>query len=153
MYLGIFETAISKRKLPKCWYNYLQPISLYLNGQFTTISYLNRIALLAVLIKKLSIDQSFFTKSKMEDKKLEDRANLVIPNGMYGHQSIKRFLPLNWPQFYQKAEGCHLWDVDGKKYIDYLCAYGPIILGKSNLNHIFNSYFKLAWSILIKTCH
>ena len=80
----------------------------------------------------------------MEDKKLEDRANLVIPNGMYGHQSIKRFLPLNWPQFYQKAEGCHLWDVDGKKYIDYLCAYGPIILGKSNLNHIFNSYFKLA---------
>ena len=67
----------------------------------------------------------------MEDKKLRQRADLVIPNGMYGHQGT-RFLPSNWPQFYQKAKGCHLWDLDGRKYTDLLCAYGPIILGYGN---------------------
>merc|ERR1711971_380635 len=69
--------------------------------------------------------------SNMEDQKLKERAKLVIPNGMYGHQGT-RFLPSNWPQFYQKAEDCYLWDVDGKKYIDYLCGYGPIVLGYGN---------------------
>ena len=79
--------------------------------------------------------------SSMEDQKLKERAKLVIPNGIYGHQGT-RFLPSNWPQFYQKAEDCYLWDVDGKKYIDYLCGYGPIILGKV-LSEEFWSEFRL----------
>lgn len=79
--------------------------------------------------------------SSMEDQKLKERAKLVIPNGMYGHQGT-RFLPSNWPQFYQKAEDCYLWDVDGKKYIDYLCGYGPIVLGKI-LSKEFWSEFRL----------
>jgi len=31
--------------------------------------------------------------------------------------------------YLQKAKGCHLWDVDGNRYLDYRMAFGPIILG------------------------
>jgi len=33
------------------------------------------------------------------------------------------------PVFIQKGEGCHVTDVDGNSYIDYVCSYGPLILG------------------------
>jgi glutamate-1-semialdehyde 2,1-aminomutase len=33
------------------------------------------------------------------------------------------------PIFFTKAQGAHLWDVDGNIYIDYLLGYGPMILG------------------------
>ncbi|MCK7506380.1 MAG: aminotransferase class III-fold pyridoxal phosphate-dependent enzyme [Desulfobacterales bacterium] len=33
--------------------------------------------------------------------------------------------------YVEKAKGAYLWDVDGKKYIDYRMAFGPIILGHS----------------------
>jgi glutamate-1-semialdehyde 2,1-aminomutase len=34
-----------------------------------------------------------------------------------------------FPQFFRRAEGARLWDVDGNEYIDYLCAFGPNLLG------------------------
>lgn len=33
------------------------------------------------------------------------------------------------PLYMQRAHGAYIWDVAGKRYIDYLAAYGPIILG------------------------
>ncbi|WNQ12135.1 glutamate-1-semialdehyde 2,1-aminomutase [Paenibacillus aurantius] len=36
------------------------------------------------------------------------------------------------PVFMQKANGAYFWDVDGNRYIDYLAAYGPIILGHAH---------------------
>jgi glutamate-1-semialdehyde 2,1-aminomutase len=62
------------------------------------------------------------------DEALRERARRVIPNGMYGHQSVAR-LPEGYPQFFSHGEGSHVWDVDGNEYIDYMCAYGPIVLG------------------------
>lgn len=56
------------------------------------------------------------------------RAERVIPNGMYGHQSV-RLLPEGFPQFFERASGATLWDVDGKAYLDYLCGYGPNLFG------------------------
>jgi glutamate-1-semialdehyde 2,1-aminomutase len=47
---------------------------------------------------------------------------------MYGHQNA-RHLPPEYPQFFAKGEGSHIWDVDGNEYIDFMCSYGPIILG------------------------
>ena len=70
-------------------------------------------------------------EESMDTEKLKNRAKRVIPNGMYGHQSVTN-LPDNYPQYYSKANGCKLWDVEGKEYIDYLCAYGPNILGYAN---------------------
>jgi len=47
---------------------------------------------------------------------------------MYGHQSTG-LLPDVFPQFFTRAEGVRLWDADGNEYIDYMCAFGPNLLG------------------------
>ena len=31
------------------------------------------------------------------------------------------------PPFIERAQGCRMWDMDGKEYIDYRCSLGPII--------------------------
>ena len=36
------------------------------------------------------------------------------------------------PVFMKSAKGAHFFDVDGNRYIDYLCAYGPIITGHAH---------------------
>ena len=61
-----------------------------------------------------------------------ERATKVIPAGVYGHlgPAEGQFIPVNrWPRFSEKAQGTYFWDVDGNKYIDYMCAYGPNVLG------------------------
>lgn len=62
------------------------------------------------------------------DLDLKRRAQQVLPNGVYGHEST-RLLPETYPQFFSKAEGAYLWDADGNKYLDFMCAYGPNLLG------------------------
>lgn len=59
---------------------------------------------------------------------LRERAQKVIPGGMYGHESTK-LLPADFPQFFDRAEAARIWDADGNEYIDYMCAYGPNLLG------------------------
>jgi len=36
------------------------------------------------------------------------------------------------PFFTQRAKGSRLWDVDGNEYIDYVCSWGPMILGHAS---------------------
>ncbi len=62
------------------------------------------------------------------DGSLRARARSVIPGGMYGHQNAGR-LPAGLPQFMAGGEGCRVRDVDGNEYIDFMCSYGPIVLG------------------------
>jgi glutamate-1-semialdehyde 2,1-aminomutase len=62
------------------------------------------------------------------DRALRERAEAVIPNGMYGHQSVHA-LPDNFPQFFARAKGARLWDADGNEYLDFMCGYGPNLLG------------------------
>ena len=62
------------------------------------------------------------------DTALRERARAVIPGGMYGHLSVNT-LPAEYPQFYQRADGAHVWDVDGNEYVDFMCSFGPILLG------------------------
>lgn len=63
-----------------------------------------------------------------KDRELRDRAARVIPGGMYGHQSAAA-LPQGYPQFFSHAEGPWIWDVDGNRYLDFMCAYGPQLFG------------------------
>ncbi|MBS0518757.1 MAG: aminotransferase class III-fold pyridoxal phosphate-dependent enzyme, partial [Proteobacteria bacterium] len=65
------------------------------------------------------------------DTALRKRAQRVIPGGMFGHLNVAR-LPPGYPQFFARAEGATLWDVDGNAYIDFMCAYGPMVLGYGN---------------------
>ena len=60
------------------------------------------------------------------------RATKVIPSGVYGHLGPAEgcFVPVEaFPLFGSKANGAYFWDADGNKFIDYMCAYGPNILG------------------------
>ena len=66
------------------------------------------------------------------DNELRERAAQVIPGGMYGHMSVLRRMPPEYPQYFERADGCRLWDVDGNEYIDYMCSYGPMIAGYGN---------------------
>ena len=36
------------------------------------------------------------------------------------------------PLFISKAKGSRIWDVDGNKYLDYVCSWGANILGSAN---------------------
>ncbi len=61
-----------------------------------------------------------------------ERAVKVIPSGIYGHQGPAEgcYVPIEaFPLFSSRAEGSYLWDADGNRFIDYMCAYGPNILG------------------------
>jgi len=60
---------------------------------------------------------------------LMNRAKKVIPGGIYGHQTPILLTRGAYPSFFARGEGSHIWDVDGNEYIDYMCSYGPIVLG------------------------
>jgi glutamate-1-semialdehyde 2,1-aminomutase len=62
------------------------------------------------------------------DHALRERAEAVIPGGMYGHQSV-RLLPDDYPQFFARSKGARLWDADGNGLLDFMCAYGPNLMG------------------------
>ncbi|MEM7671879.1 MAG: aminotransferase class III-fold pyridoxal phosphate-dependent enzyme [Verrucomicrobiota bacterium] len=60
------------------------------------------------------------------------RAASVIPGGIYGHVSPAAILPQASPYYAERAEEAYYWDVDGNRYIDFVCGYGPIVLGYHN---------------------
>ncbi len=64
----------------------------------------------------------------ISDAALRERAARVIPGGLWGHMRVQG-LPRGYPQFFQRAEGCRLWDADGREFIDFMCSWGPIVLG------------------------
>ncbi|EFG36685.1 glutamate-1-semialdehyde 2,1-aminomutase [Brucella sp. NVSL 07-0026] len=65
------------------------------------------------------------------DAQLRERAERVIPNGMWGHQRASS-LPQGYPQYFASGKDACVTDVDGNSYIDFMCAWGPIILGHRN---------------------
>ncbi len=56
------------------------------------------------------------------------KAQKVIPGGVNSPVRAGRAVGVD-PPFIQRADGCYLWDADGKRYIDYVCSWGPMILG------------------------
>lgn len=56
----------------------------------------------------------------------------VIPSGIYGHQGPSEgcYIPNNvFPMFSEHAKGSKFWDLDGNEFIDFMCGYGPNVLG------------------------
>src|SRR5690349_20797817 len=67
------------------------------------------------------------------DRALRARAGEVIPGGMYGHMLTNaQTMPASYPQFWLRGEGAYTWDVDDNRHIDFLCAFGPMLLGHRN---------------------
>ena len=67
-------------------------------------------------------------------QKLWQRAKNVIPGGnMLLSKRSEMFLPDRWPTYFDKAKGCHLWDLEGSKYLDMcLMGVGTNVLGYGN---------------------
>lgn len=57
------------------------------------------------------------------------RATRVIPGGIYGFKNPISSLPGASPYYAERAAGARFWDVDGNEYLDFLCGYGPVVLG------------------------
>lgn len=52
-------------------------------------------------------------------QKLYDRAKKIIPGGtMLLSKRPEMHLPEKWPAYFSKAQGCRVWDLDGREYID-----------------------------------
>lgn len=61
-----------------------------------------------------------------------ERACKLIPSGIYGHQGPAEgcYVPVSaFPFYASRAQGSYLWDLDGNRFIDYMGAYGPNVLG------------------------
>jgi len=63
-----------------------------------------------------------------QDATLRTRARAVIPGGLWGHMRADG-LPNGYPQFFKSGQGCRITDVDGRTYLDFMCSWGPIVLG------------------------
>jgi len=66
-----------------------------------------------------------------KSKALFAKARNLIPGGVNSPVRAGKAVGLD-PPFIHRAEGCFLWDVDGKRYIDYVCSWGPMILGHAH---------------------
>jgi glutamate-1-semialdehyde 2,1-aminomutase len=59
---------------------------------------------------------------------LFERARKVIPGGV--NSPVRAFRAVGGtPRFVKRAEGAYFWDANGKKHIDYIGSWGPMILG------------------------
>lgn len=64
-------------------------------------------------------------------EELFERAQKVIPGGVNSPVRAYKSVGMT-PRFIEKAEGPYVYDADGKKYIDYISSWGPMILGHNN---------------------
>jgi glutamate-1-semialdehyde aminotransferase len=70
--------------------------------------------------KKLNISRS---------QELFEEAKTLVPGGVLGARKPGDFIEGEYPIFLEYGKGSRLTDVDGNEFIDFLCGYGPIILG------------------------
>ncbi|MDE2081392.1 MAG: glutamate-1-semialdehyde 2,1-aminomutase [Burkholderiales bacterium] len=62
------------------------------------------------------------------NEQLFARAQQVIPGGV--NSPVRAFRAVGGtPRFIERAQGAYLWDAEGRRYIDYIGSWGPMILG------------------------
>jgi len=60
-----------------------------------------------------------------------ERAQQLIPGGV--NSPVRAFRAVGGtPRFFERASGAYLWDVDGRRYIDYVGSWGPMIAGHTH---------------------
>ena len=62
-------------------------------------------------------------------QELFEEAKTLVPGGVLGARKPGDFIEGEYPIFLEYGKGSRLTDVDGNEFIDFLCGYGPIILG------------------------
>ncbi len=70
----------------------------------------------------------------MKDKRSSElfkEAKKYIPGGV--NSPVRAFKSVGRePLFIKKGQGSHIFDVDGNEFIDYVCSWGPLILGHAH---------------------
>ena len=67
----------------------------------------------------------------MSHQDLFERAQKVIPGGV--NSPVRAFRAVGGtPIFFERAAGAHLWDTDGRRYIDYVGSWGPMVAGHTH---------------------
>jgi glutamate-1-semialdehyde 2,1-aminomutase len=70
-------------------------------------------------------------RSTRESEDLFAKARQLMPGGV--SSPVRAFAAVGGtPLFIRQGEGCHVRDVDGNRYIDYVASYGPLIAGHAN---------------------
>jgi glutamate-1-semialdehyde 2,1-aminomutase len=62
---------------------------------------------------------------------LFDRARKCIPGGVNSPVRAGKGVGMD-PPFIARGDGAYIWDVEGNRYIDYVCSWGPMILGHTD---------------------
>ncbi|MFZ8853603.1 glutamate-1-semialdehyde 2,1-aminomutase [Fervidibacter sp.] len=66
-----------------------------------------------------------------KSRALFERAQSLMPGGV--NSPVRAFKAVGGtPFFVAKGEGCYLWDVDGNRFVDFVCSWGPLILGHAH---------------------
>ena len=55
-----------------------------------------------------------------------------MPGGVNSPVRAMRAIGRDHPVFVERGEGCELVDVDGNRYVDWVCSWGPLILGHAH---------------------
>ncbi|MGD9320985.1 MAG: glutamate-1-semialdehyde 2,1-aminomutase [Desulfobacteraceae bacterium] len=63
-----------------------------------------------------------------KSKALFEKARKIIPGGVNSPVRAGKAVGMD-PPFIDRAEACFLWDMEGNQYVDYVCSWGPMILG------------------------
>jgi glutamate-1-semialdehyde 2,1-aminomutase len=67
----------------------------------------------------------------MKNQSLFERAQRVIPAGV--NSPVRAFRSVGGtPPFFERAAGAYLWDAEGKRYIDYVASWGPMVAGHTH---------------------
>lgn len=67
-------------------------------------------------------------RSIAKSEELFSQAQKLLVGGGQGHKRPGK-VHGHYPIYAVRGEGVKFWDADGNDYIDYLCAYGPMLLG------------------------
>jgi glutamate-1-semialdehyde 2,1-aminomutase len=76
---------------------------------------------------KMAEYEAYFETRCKRSKETTDEAKKFIPGGVQHNLAFNHPFPLN----ITKADGAYLWDIDGNRYIDFLQAGGPTVLGSN----------------------
>jgi glutamate-1-semialdehyde 2,1-aminomutase len=68
---------------------------------------------------------------RIRSKAFYERAIKCIPGGVNSPVRACKAVKAE-PVFFERGEGCYLFDADGNEYIDYVCSWGPLILGHAH---------------------
>jgi glutamate-1-semialdehyde 2,1-aminomutase len=67
----------------------------------------------------------------MKNQQLFERAQRIIPAGV--NSPVRAFRAVGGtPPFFERACGAYLWDAEGRRYIDYLGSWGPMVAGHTH---------------------